>query len=133
MLKRTVSVIAVLAGLAIGLGPVLTARADVNVCVWGTITGPDALVNGMSYGNRDYMDFINKKGGIACQKVNVLFLDGRYRLDEELKIYRRCIDQEHAVVVNGWSTGSVKALRDQVNQDKTTFVTESYSSEVLDP
>jgi len=109
------------------------AWADINVCIWGTITGPDALVNGMSYGTRDYLEYLNKsQGGIGGQKINALLLDGRYRLDEELKIYRRCVDQEKAVVVNGWSTGSVKALRDQVNQDKTVFITESFSSEVLD-
>jgi branched-chain amino acid transport system substrate-binding protein len=129
MFKRTGLTIALLTTLTAG-----PALADVNVCVWGTITGPDALVNGMSYGTRDYLDFVNKtKGGIAGQKVNIVFLDGRYRLDEELKIYRRCIDQENAVVVNGWSTGAIKALRDQINQDKTTFITESFSSEVLDP
>ena len=47
---------------------------------------PDALVNGMSYGPRDYLEFLNQtKGGIAGNKVNLLLLDGRYKLDEELK------------------------------------------------
>jgi branched-chain amino acid transport system substrate-binding protein len=129
MLKRTITATAVL---AILVAPALAA--DVNVCIWGTITGPDALVNGMSYGTRDYLDYLNKiQGGIAKNKINLTFLDGRYRLDEEQKIYRRCIDQENAVVVNGWSTGAVKALRDQINQDKTTFIAESFSSEALDP
>lgn len=110
------------------------ALADVNVCVWGTITGPDALVNGMSYGTHDYFQYLNQtKGGIAGQKVNSLLLDGRYKLDEELKIYRRCVDQENAVLINGWSTGSAKALREQVQQDAVPFVSETFSSEVLDP
>lgn len=108
--------------------------ADVNVCVWGTITGPDALVNGMSYGTHDYFQYLNQtKGGIAGHKVSSLLLDGRYKLDEELKIYRRCVDQENAVFINGWSTGSAKALREQVAQDGVPFVTESFSSEVVDP
>ena len=120
--------------LAAGLSAAGPARADVNVCVWGTITGPDALVNGMSYGTRDYFEFLNQsKGGVAGSKVNALLLDGRYKLDEELKIYRRCVDQENAVFVNGWSTGAAKALRDQINSDAVPFMTESFSSEVLDP
>ncbi|MBV9749099.1 MAG: hypothetical protein JO157_09810, partial [Acetobacteraceae bacterium] len=70
--------------------------ADLNVCVWGTITGPDALVNGMAYGTRDYFEFLNQtKGGIEGHKVGTLLLDGRYKLDEELKIYRRCVDEEN--------------------------------------
>lgn len=116
------------------LGAAAPAAADVNICIWGTITGPDALVNGMSYGTRDYFEYLNQtQGGIAKNKVNALLLDGRYKLDEELKIYRRCVDQENAVVVNGWSTGSVKALRDQINTDAVPFVTESFSSEVVNP
>jgi branched-chain amino acid transport system substrate-binding protein len=123
-----------LALLAACLGLARPALADVNVCVWGTITGPDALVNGMSYGTHDYFQYLNQfKGGIAGQKVNSLLLDGRYKLEEELKIYRRCVDQENAVFIKGWSTGSAKALREQVTQDAVPFMTESFSSEVVDP
>ncbi len=108
--------------------------ADLNVCVWGTITGPDALVNGMAYGTRDYFEFLNQtKGGIEGHKVGTLLLDGRYKLDEELKSYRRCVDQENAAYVNGWSTGSVNALKDQINQDGVPFMTDSFASQVLDP
>ena len=108
--------------------------ADLTVCAWGTITGPDALVNGMAYGTRDYFEFLNQtRGGIAGNKVNTLLLDGRYKLDEELKIYRRCVDQENAVYVNGWSTGSVNALKDQIVGDGVPFMTDSFASQVLDP
>lgn len=110
------------------------ARAEITVCAWGTITGPDALVNGMTYGTRDYLEYLNHtKGGIAGNKIRVLMLDGRYKLDEELKIYRRCADQEQAVVINGWSTGASKALRDQIQEDGIPFISESFASEVLDP
>ena len=120
--------------LALALAAAGPAKAQVNVCIWGTITGPDALVNGMSYGVRDYLEHLNQtQGGIAGSKVNTLLLDGRYKLDEELKIYRRCVDEEKAVVVDGWSTGSVKALRDQINGDGVPFMTQSFASEVLNP
>ena len=108
--------------------------ADITVCAWGTITGPDAIVNGMTYGTRDYLEYLNQtKGGIGGNKVRVIMLDGRYKLDEELKIYRRCADQEQAVVINGWSTGATKALRDQIQEDGIPFISESFASEVLDP
>ena len=122
-----------LVALWMGIASAAASAADIKVCIWGTITGPDALVNGMSYGTRDYLDYINERGGIAGNKLVPLLLDGRYKLDEELKIYRRCVDQEGAVVVNGWSTGAVKALRDQINSDGVPFITESFSSEVVDP
>ena len=123
-----------LAALWMGIASAAASAADIKVCIWGTITGPDALVNGMSYGARDYFDYLNEtQGGIGGNKLVPLLLDGRYKLDEELKIYRRCVDQENAVVVNGWSTGAVKALRDQINSDGVPFITESFSSEVVDP
>jgi len=122
------------AAIAGTLAIVAPARAEITVCAWGTITGPDALVNGMTYGTRDYLEYLNQtKGGIAGNKVRVLMLDGRYKLDEELKIYRRCADQEQAVVINGWSTGASKALRDQIQEDGIPFISESFASEVLDP
>ena len=112
----------------------LAWAADLNVCAWGTITGPDALVNGMAYGTRDYFEFLNQtKGGIAGHKVNTLLLDGRYKLDEELKIYRRCVDQENAAFVNGWSTGSANALKDQINDDGVPFMSDSFASQVVNP
>lgn len=125
-----------LAGAAVAgaLAIAAPARAEITVCAWGTITGPDALVNGMTYGTRDYLEYLNQtKGGIAGNKIRVLMLDGRYKLDEELKIYRRCADQEQAVVINGWSTGASKALRDQIQEDGIPFISESFASEVLDP
>ncbi len=122
-------VLSAFAALAVPAG-----AAELNVCVWGTITGPDALVNGMAYGTRDYFEFLNQtKGGIAGHKVNTLLLDGRYKLDEELKIYRRCVDEEQAAFVNGWSTGAVNALKDQIGEDGVPFMTDSFASQVLDP
>jgi branched-chain amino acid transport system substrate-binding protein len=131
-MNTTVRTIVAAAALFGSLGGV--KAADINVCIWGTITGPDALVNGMAYGPRDYLEYLNQtKGGIAGHPVKTLLLDGRYKLDEELKDYRRCVDQEQAVAVVGWSTGSAKALRDQVTQDGVMFATQSYASDVLDP
>jgi branched-chain amino acid transport system substrate-binding protein len=120
---------------AAGIAAASPASAgDITVCIWGSLTGPDTSVNGVVYGPRDYFEHLNQtKGGIAGNKVKVLLLDGRYKLDEELKLYRRCVDQEQAVFVSGWSTGAAKALRSQIAQDKVPFLTQSCASEVLDP
>lgn len=127
----------ILAQLALGVllaGGSQAYAADVTVCMWGTITGPDALLNGMSYGTRDYMEHVNQsEGGIGGNKIKTLLLDGRYKLDEEQKIYRRCVGEENAVLIKGWSTGAVKALRDQIQSDAVPFMTDSHASEVLDP
>lgn len=128
-----------LLGCLLGLGLTLAAgtaakAADITVCIWGTINGPDALVNGMAYGFRDYLEYLNQSaGGIAGHPVRTLLLDGRYKLDEELKIYRRCVGEENAVLIGGWSTGAAKALREPINTDKVPYIADSHSSEVVDP
>ena len=133
MKRHAVGALLALSALA-AIAAVPAGAAGLNVCVWGTITGPDALVNGMAYGTRDYFEYLNQtRGGITGNKVNTLLLDGRYKLDEELKIYRRCADQEGAAFVNGWSTGAVNALKDQINEDGVPFMTDSFASQVLDP
>lgn len=120
--------------LGMGLAAATPAAADITVCIWGTITGPDALVNGMAYGFRDYFQYLNQtKGGIAGQKINTPLFDGRYKLDEELKNYRRCVDEEKAVLVGGWSTGAAKALRDQINTDQVPYLADSFSADVVNP
>jgi branched-chain amino acid transport system substrate-binding protein len=117
-----------------GLAATAARAADINVCMWGTINGPDALVNGMTYGFRDYLEYLNQSaGGIAGHPVRTVMLDGRYKLDEELKIYRRCVGEENAVLIGGWSTGAAKALREQINTDRVPYIADSHSSEVVDP
>src|SRR5262249_31547450 len=127
--RATVKQLSLAGVLALALAVAAPARAEGDVCIWGTITGPDALVNGMSYGIRDYLDYLNQtEGGIAGNVVKTELLDGRYKLDEEQKIYRRCVDEEKAAFISGWSTGAVKALRSQIQDDKVPFITQSFAS-----
>jgi branched-chain amino acid transport system substrate-binding protein len=124
-------IVAVSACLAFAL-PVLAD--EITVCVIGALTGSDAILSGLSYGTDDYFKYLNEtQRGIAGNKVNLLLLDARYKLDEELKDYRRCVDRENAVLIKGWSTGAAKAIREQLVEDQVPFMTESFSSEVLDP
>ncbi|MER8972402.1 MULTISPECIES: ABC transporter substrate-binding protein [unclassified Mesorhizobium] len=128
------SLIVKLALAALFAGTPAAHAADITVCMWGTITGPDALLNGMTYGTRDHFEYLNQaEGGIEGNHIKTIVLDGRYKLDEEQKIYRRCVGEENAVFVKGWSTGAVKSLRDQIQADAVPFMTDSHSSEVHDP
>ncbi|WP_206813030.1 ABC transporter substrate-binding protein [Paradesulfitobacterium ferrireducens] len=109
-------------------------KDKITVGIWGTITGPDSDVNGMSYGTKDYFEFINSKGGVDGYKYNALLLDGKYQMEEEIKLFKRLSTVDKAVVINGWSTGVTKALRDEINNVvKVPFVSETMLSDVIDP
>ncbi|MHB1406679.1 MAG: ABC transporter substrate-binding protein [Desulfitobacteriaceae bacterium] len=132
-------IILVLSLIVTGCGSAGTAgsggeKAKITVGVWGTITGPDSDVNGMSYGTKDYLEYINSKGGVEGYKINALLLDGKYQMEEEIKLFKRLSTVDNAVVINGWSTGATKALRDEINNVvKVPFVSETMLSDVVNP
>jgi len=115
---------------------VISAHAgEIPVGIYGTLTGPDTDVNGMSYGPKDYLTYVNEKfGGVIGHKYIPVLLDGKNQIPEEVKVFKRLVDVEKVVVVNGWSTGGTKALRDQINTlVKVPFQGQSLSIDVLDP
>ena len=108
---------------------------EVPVGIYGTLTGTDTDVNGMSYGPKDFLTYINEKaGGVMGHKYVPVLLDGKNQIPEEVKVFKRLVDVDKVVVVNGWSTGGTKALRDQINTlVKVPFQAQSLSRDVLDP
>ncbi|MGC1403365.1 MAG: ABC transporter substrate-binding protein, partial [Thermodesulfobacteriota bacterium] len=109
--------------------------AEIPVGIWGTLSGTDTDVNGMSYGPRDYLTYVNEKlGGVMGHKYNPILLDGKNSIPEEVKVFKRLVDVDKVVVVNGWSTGGTKALRDQINQlVKVPYLGQTLTKDVLDP
>ena len=108
---------------------------EIPVGIYGTLTGTDTDVNGMSYGPRDYLTYVNEKfGGVMGHKYVPILLDGKNQIPEEVKVFKRLVDVDNVVVVNGWSTGGTKALRDQINTlIKVPFQGQSLIKDVLDP
>jgi branched-chain amino acid transport system substrate-binding protein len=107
----------------------------IPIGMWGTITGPDSNVNGMTIGIKDYLEWVNeKKGGVNGHPFKVTLLDGKYDLNEEIKNFKRLVNVEKAVVVGAWSTGSTKALREEINNVvKVPVITSSLTKDVIDP
>ena len=108
---------------------------EIPVGIYGTLSGTDTDVNGMSYGPRDYLTYVNEKlGGVMGHKYVPILLDGKNQIPEEVKVFKRLVDVDQVVAINGWSTGGTKALRDQINQlVKIPFQAQSLSIDVLDP
>jgi len=120
---------------SLGLVAISAHAGEIPVGIYGTLTGTDTDVNGMSYGPKDYLTYVNEKfGGVMGHKYVPILLDGKNSIPEEVKVFKRLVDIEKVVVVNGWSTGGTKALRDQINTlIKIPFQAQSLSIDVLDP
>lgn len=108
---------------------------QIPIGLWATITGPDSDVNGMTLGIRDYLEWVNQKnGGVNGHQFKVTLLDGKYDLNEEIKNFKRLVNVEKAIVVGAWSTGSTKALREEINNVvKVPVITSSMTQDVVDP
>jgi ABC-type branched-subunit amino acid transport system substrate-binding protein len=111
---------------------VFSANAgEIKVGIYGTLTGTDTDVNGMSYGPKDYLTYVNEKfGGVMGHKYVPVLLDGKNQIPEEVQVFKRLVDVENVVVVNGWSTGGTK-LRTRSHWS-SSFQAQSLS-DVLDP
>jgi branched-chain amino acid transport system substrate-binding protein len=121
--------------LVLGLLGVSAYAGEIPVGIYGTLTGTDTDVNGMSYGPKDCLTYVNEAlGGVMGHKYVPILLDGKNQIPEEVKVFKRLVDIERVVVVNGWSTGGTKALRDQINHIvKVPFQAQSLSKDILDP
>ena len=111
------------------------SAGEIPVGIYGTLSGTDTDVNGMSYGPRDFLTYVNEKfGGVMGHKYVPILLDGKNAIPEEVKAFKRLVDVDRVVVINGWSTGGTKALRDQINTlVKVPFQAQSLSLDVCDP
>ena len=101
-----------------------------NVILVGAIfalTGPTADV-GMLYaeGVRDYVVWVNERGGIAGRPLELLFQDYGYRVDRAEQLYSEFVG-EGVVAFMGWGTGDTEALRGRISEDQIPFMSASYS------
>ncbi len=124
---------ALLCLLAVLVPPV--SAGEIPVGIYGTLSGTDTDVNGMSYAPRDFLTYVNEKfGGVMGHKYVPILLDGKNQIPEEVKIFKRLVDVDKVVIINGWSTGGTKALRDQINTlVKIPFIAQTLAADVLDP
>ncbi|RJQ80161.1 MAG: branched-chain amino acid ABC transporter substrate-binding protein [Desulfobacteraceae bacterium] len=128
--------ILIIASLIMTAGFFSTASAgEIPIGIWGTLSGTDTDVNGMSYGPRDFLTYANEKfGGVMGHKYVPILLDGKNAIPEEVKVFKRLADVDRAIVINGWSTGGTKALRDQINTlTKIPYLGQTLTKDVLDP
>jgi hypothetical protein len=90
--------------LAVFLSP--TVAGEIPVGIYGTLSGTDTDVNGMSYGPRDYLTYVNQKfGGVMGHKYVPVLLDGKNQIPEEVKVFKRGRRQRGCSLVAGLQVG----------------------------
>ena len=84
-------------------------------------------------GVRDGVAWTNDNGGINGKKITLVEVDYGYKIPEAVAAYKRMVNDDKVIMINGWGTGDTEGLKALVNGDKTPYVSASFSAKISDP
>jgi branched-chain amino acid transport system substrate-binding protein len=84
-------------------------------------------------GVRDGVAWTNENGGINGKKINLVEVDYGYKIPEAVAAYKRMVNDDKVIMINGWGTGDTEGLKALVNADKIPYVSASFSAKISDP
>jgi branched-chain amino acid transport system substrate-binding protein len=124
--------LAPLLGAALGAGPA-TAQ-EIKVGGLFDLTGITSDVGKpFAQGVRDGVKWVNDNGGINGKKIRLVETDYGYKIPEAVSAYKRMVNDERVIMINGWGTGDTEALKELVNKDKIPYLSASFSGHLTDP
>jgi branched-chain amino acid transport system substrate-binding protein len=83
-------------------------------------------------GAADAMAWVNQKGGVNNQRVNVDTVDYGYQVPRAVSQYKKWAGDKVAAIM-GWGTADTEALTSFVAQDQIPFISASYAAALTDP
>ena len=84
-------------------------------------------------GVQDAIAYLNEKGGVNGKKIELLNVDYAYKIPQANAAYKKFVEQDKVVMINGWGTGDTEALKDTVAKDKVPYFSASFSGHLTDP
>jgi branched-chain amino acid transport system substrate-binding protein len=84
-------------------------------------------------GVRDGVAWTNDNGGINGKKIKLFDVDYGYKIPEAVAAYKRMVNDDKVIMINGWGTGDTEGLKALVNADKIPYVSASFSGHLTDP
>ena len=125
-----------LASLAVVLVAASSSIAAETIKVGGIwdLTGVTADVGKpFALGVQDAIAYTNSKGGINGKQINLINVDYAYKIPQANAAYKKFVEQDKVVMINGWGTGDTEALKDTVSKDKIPYFSASFSAHLTDP
>ncbi|MCL4425556.1 MAG: ABC transporter substrate-binding protein [Firmicutes bacterium] len=83
-------------------------------------------------GVKDYIKYINSKGGVNGRQINLIDIDYAYQIPKALDAYKKLTTQDKVVAILGWGTGDTEAMVPLITKDKIPFMSASYSEHLLE-
>jgi branched-chain amino acid transport system substrate-binding protein len=84
-------------------------------------------------GVQDAIAYTNSKGGINGKQVELINVDYAYKIPQANATYKKFVEQDKVVMINGWGTGDTEALKDIISKDKIPYFSASFSGHLTDP
>src|SRR5512137_1734356 len=84
-------------------------------------------------GVQDAIASINEKGGINGKKIELINVDYAYKIPQANAAYKKFVESDKVVMINGWGTGDTEALKDTISKDKIPYFSASFSGHLTDP
>jgi branched-chain amino acid transport system substrate-binding protein len=110
------------------------AHAQIAIGHLADYSGPTADV-GVPYGQgvADAFAWVNAKGGVNGQALNVTTVDYGYQVPRAVAQYKKWSGFPKVVAIAGWGTADTEALSGFVAQDRIPFISASYAAALADP
>jgi branched-chain amino acid transport system substrate-binding protein len=84
-------------------------------------------------GVRDAVSWINDNGGVNGKKIDLIAVDYGYKTPEAVAAYKKFVEQDKVVMIEGWGSGDTEALREQVTKDKVPYFSAGFTAHMNDP
>jgi branched-chain amino acid transport system substrate-binding protein len=84
-------------------------------------------------GVQDAVAWVNDNGGINGKKIKLIGADYAYKIDQARALYKKLVNDDKVIMIQGWGTGDTEALKDFVGQDKVPYFSASFSAPLSDP
>ncbi|HCO12418.1 MAG TPA: ABC transporter substrate-binding protein [Desulfonauticus sp.] len=112
----------------------LATAKEIKIGVLSDLSGPTSAV-GRPYakGILDCVKYLNSQGGIAGYKIKAIQVDYAYNAQQAISAYKRFVNKEKIVALQGWGTQDTEALTRFVAKDKIPTFSASYSAHLTDP
>jgi branched-chain amino acid transport system substrate-binding protein len=84
-------------------------------------------------GVQDAVVYVNDNGGINGKKIKLIGADYAYKIDQARALYKKLVNDDKVIMIQGWGTGDTEALKEFVGQDKVPYFSASFSAPLADP
>lgn len=79
---------------------------------------------------RDYINYVNKQGGVNGKKIELIDTDYAYKIPQAVSAYKE-MQSKGVIAILGWGTGDTEAMAPMITKDKIPYLSASYSEHLV--